>query len=110
MSSPIEDAIFAALAEVEPGKTVSPEAVARAVDAENWRRILPQVRAKLSASSAFARLSLVGVVALHHGVGACQSPPSAFTSRTLAVMRRVWMSTAASRAASAAFSVETTSK
>lgn len=45
MSSPIEEAIFAALAEVEPGKSVSPEAVARAVDAEGWRRVLPQVRA-----------------------------------------------------------------
>ena len=45
MTSPIEDAIFQALAEAEPGKTVSPEAVARAVDAENWRRVLPQVRA-----------------------------------------------------------------
>jgi len=45
VTSPIEDAIFQALAEAEPGKTVSPEAVARAVDAENWRRVLPQVRA-----------------------------------------------------------------
>jgi hypothetical protein len=45
MSSPIEDAIFAALAEVEAGKSVSPEAVARAVDAEGWRRVLPQVKA-----------------------------------------------------------------
>jgi len=43
--SPIENAIFAALAEVEAGKSISPEAVARAVDAENWRRVLPQVRA-----------------------------------------------------------------
>jgi hypothetical protein len=45
MSSPVEDAIFAALAEVEAGKSVSPEAVARAVDAEGWRRVLPQVKA-----------------------------------------------------------------
>jgi len=45
MTSPIEEAIFAALAGVEAGKSVSPEAVARAVDAENWRRVLPQVRA-----------------------------------------------------------------
>lgn len=45
MASPIEDAIFAALAEVDAGKSVSPEAVARAVDAEGWRRILPQVKA-----------------------------------------------------------------
>jgi hypothetical protein len=45
MSAPIDEAIFSLLAEVEPGKTVSPEAVARAVDAEGWRRQLPQVRA-----------------------------------------------------------------
>jgi hypothetical protein len=44
MSSPIEDAIFALLAALGPGKSVSPEQVARAVDAEAWRRILPQVR------------------------------------------------------------------
>jgi len=45
MTSPIEDAIFAALAGLEPGKSVSPEAVARAVDPEGWRRLLPQVKA-----------------------------------------------------------------
>ena len=45
MTSPIEEAIFAALAELAPGKSVAPEAVARAVDPEGWRRLLPQVRA-----------------------------------------------------------------
>ncbi|MDR3512204.1 MAG: DUF3253 domain-containing protein [Caulobacteraceae bacterium] len=45
MTSPIEEAIFALLAEVAAGKSVSPEQVARAVDAEGWRRLLPQVRA-----------------------------------------------------------------
>jgi hypothetical protein len=45
MTSPVEDAIFALLAEVPAGKSVSPEQVARAVDAEGWRRLLPQVRA-----------------------------------------------------------------
>ncbi len=45
MTSPIEDAIFALLAEVEAGKSIGPEQVARAVDAEGWRRLLPQVRA-----------------------------------------------------------------
>jgi hypothetical protein len=44
-SSPIETALFALLAEAGAGKSVSPEAVARAVDAENWRRVLAQVRA-----------------------------------------------------------------
>ena len=45
MSRSIEDAIFALLAEREPGKSISPEEAARAVDAEGWRRLLPQVRA-----------------------------------------------------------------
>ena len=45
MTSPIEDAIFTLLAEAGSGKSVSPEQVARAVDAEGWRRLLGQVRA-----------------------------------------------------------------
>ena len=44
-ASPIEVALFALLSNAGPGKSVSPEAVARAVDAENWRRVLAQVRA-----------------------------------------------------------------
>ena len=44
-SRSIEDAIFALLAEREPGKTISPEEAARSVDNEGWRRLLPQVRA-----------------------------------------------------------------
>ncbi len=42
--SPIEETIFKLLADA-PGKSLGPETVARAVDPENWRRILPQVRA-----------------------------------------------------------------
>ncbi|QUD89727.1 DUF3253 domain-containing protein [Phenylobacterium montanum] len=45
MRSPIEEAIFDLLKGLEPGKSVSPEQVARAVDAEGWRRMLGQVRA-----------------------------------------------------------------
>jgi hypothetical protein len=45
MTAHIEDAIFERLAALEPGKSVSPEEIARAVDAENWRRVLAQVRA-----------------------------------------------------------------
>jgi hypothetical protein len=45
MSTSIEDAIFALLADVEPGKSISPEDAARAVDPDGWRRRLPQVRA-----------------------------------------------------------------
>lgn len=45
MSESVETAIFDLLAKVAPGKSVSPEEVARAVDAEGWRRLLGHVRA-----------------------------------------------------------------
>ncbi len=46
MSVEIETAIFDLLnAKVAPGKSVSPEEVARAADPESWRRILGHVRA-----------------------------------------------------------------
>ena len=41
----IESTIFDMLAPLEPGKSISPEQVARAVDADGWRRQLGQVRA-----------------------------------------------------------------
>jgi hypothetical protein len=44
MSAAIEEALFALLAAVPPGKSVSPEDVAKAVDPEGWRRQLGQVR------------------------------------------------------------------
>jgi Protein of unknown function (DUF3253) len=45
MSLELETAIFDLLAKVAPGKSVSPEEVARAVDPEGWRRLLGHVRA-----------------------------------------------------------------
>jgi hypothetical protein len=46
MSADVESAIFDLLnAKVAPGKSISPEEVARAVDPEAWRRLLGQVRA-----------------------------------------------------------------
>jgi hypothetical protein len=45
MSLEIETAIFDLLAKVAPGKSVSPEEVARAADPESWRRTLGHVRA-----------------------------------------------------------------
>jgi hypothetical protein len=45
MSAQVEAAIFDLLAQVAPGKSVSPEEVARAVDPEGWRRTLGHVRA-----------------------------------------------------------------
>jgi hypothetical protein len=46
MPSPIEDALTALLTPLPAGKSVSPEDVARALDPEGWRRILPRVRAE----------------------------------------------------------------
>ena len=45
MSASVEDTIFTLLADVPAGKSISPEDVARAIDNEGWRRLLPQVRA-----------------------------------------------------------------
>lgn len=46
MAENVEAAIFELLeAKIAPGKSVSPEEVARAVDPEGWRRLLGQVRA-----------------------------------------------------------------
>lgn len=45
MSDPVEAAILDLLAKVPPGKSVSPEDVARALDPESWRRTLGHVRA-----------------------------------------------------------------
>lgn len=44
MTRNVEDVLFELLAALAPGKSVSPEEVARAVDPEGWRRVLPQVR------------------------------------------------------------------
>ncbi len=43
--SPIDEMIFKLLEQAPAGKSVAPEDVARALDAEGWRRVLPQVRA-----------------------------------------------------------------
>jgi hypothetical protein len=40
----IEDTIFDLLSAREPGKSVSPEEVARAADPEGWLRLMGQVR------------------------------------------------------------------
>ena len=45
MSDAFEAAIFELLTRAPPGKSVSPEEVARAVDPEGWRRSLSHVRA-----------------------------------------------------------------
>jgi hypothetical protein len=45
MSAPVETAIFDLLAKQPPGKSISPEDVARLVEPDAWRRLLGHVRA-----------------------------------------------------------------
>ena len=45
MSAAVEEALLSLLAPFPPGKSVSPEEVAKAVDAAGWRRELGKVRA-----------------------------------------------------------------
>lgn len=45
MTRSIENVIFEKLAELAPGRSIAPEEVARTVDPDGWRRVLPQVRA-----------------------------------------------------------------
>jgi len=44
VSDPIETVIFDLLAKAPAGKSIAPEDVARALDAEGWRRMLGRVR------------------------------------------------------------------
>ncbi|QFU32964.1 DUF3253 domain-containing protein [Brevundimonas sp. Bb-A] len=45
MSDPIETAILNKLAGLEPGKSIEPAEVAKALQPEQWQRMLPKVRA-----------------------------------------------------------------
>ena len=51
MTQPAETAILDMLAKTPPGKSVAPEDVARALDAEAWRRMLPRVKEAAKALS-----------------------------------------------------------
>ena len=57
-----EAAILDLLAKAAPGKSVSPEAVARAMDPEGWRRLLGHVR-----STAVGLARAGRIVILRHG-------------------------------------------
>lgn len=45
MTDPIESAIFDHLNRLAPGKSIEPSDVAKALEPEQWRRMLPRVRA-----------------------------------------------------------------
>ena len=62
MTSPIEDAIFSALADAPPGKSIDPADVAKALQPERWQRVLPQVRAVAVGLARAGRLTI-----LRHG-------------------------------------------
>jgi hypothetical protein len=62
MTSPVETAIFALLEPLPAGKSIDPSQVARSVDAEGWRRILPQVKATAVGLARDGRL-----IILRHG-------------------------------------------
>ena len=62
MRSPIEAAIFELLAAAGPGRSIAPEAVARAAAGEDWRRALSQVRAEAVGLARRSRLLI-----LRHG-------------------------------------------
>ena len=70
MTSPIEDTILGQLAGLPAGKSIDPSAVAKALDAEGWRRMLPQVR-----STAVGLARIGKLVILRHNKPA---DPSAF--------------------------------
>ena len=62
MNSPIETTLLELLAEAGSGRSVSPEAVARAAAGEDWRRALAQVRAEAVGLARQGRLLI-----LRHG-------------------------------------------
>lgn len=62
MTSPIEQAIEAALAALPAGKSLDPAEVAKGLEPDRWRRLLPQVRAAAVGMARQGRL-----VILRHG-------------------------------------------
>jgi hypothetical protein len=59
VSDPIEATIFELLGRTAPGKSVSPEDVARSVDPEGWRRQLSRVRGIAVALARAGRLVIL---------------------------------------------------
>ena len=56
--SPIEETTFVLLAARDPGKSICPSEVARALDAQEWRRLLPQVKATAVGLARAGRLQI----------------------------------------------------
>ena len=60
--TPIEQALYDLLHQAGPGRSVSPEQVARAISTDAWRRVLAQVRATAVGLAREGR-----IVILRHG-------------------------------------------
>jgi hypothetical protein len=95
MSDPIEAAIFETLSKADPkgvgGKSVEPADVAKALQAEQWQRMLPKVRATALGLMRQGRLTITkkGKVvdpANFRGVTRLRLPTEAETAAALALL------------------------
>jgi hypothetical protein len=59
MSDPLEETILELLATRDPGKSVTPEDVARAANPDDWHRLLGPVRAAAQALAREGRLVIL---------------------------------------------------
>ena len=59
MSNPVEELIIELLTELGDKETLSPNQVAKTINAENWRRQLPQVRAAIGQLVDAGRIEVV---------------------------------------------------
>lgn len=65
-----EDAILDTLAIAPPGKSIAPDDVAKALDPEGWRRVLPKVKA---AAVGLARIGKLDILRHNKPVDPLQS-------------------------------------
>ena len=95
MSDPIEAAIFETLAKADPrgvgGKSVEPADVAKAIQTEQWQRMLPKVRATALGLMRQGRLTITkkGKVvdpSNFRGVTRLRLPTEAETAAALALL------------------------
>ncbi|WP_140985712.1 DUF3253 domain-containing protein [Asticcacaulis tiandongensis] len=59
MSNPVEDLIIDLLSNLKNNETLGPNQVAKAINAEYWRRQLPQVRAAIQSLEDAGRIEVV---------------------------------------------------
>ncbi|ADU13191.1 histone H1/H5 family protein [Asticcacaulis excentricus] len=59
MANPVEELIVELLTELGDKETLSPNQVAKTINAENWRRQLPQVRAAIGQLVEAGRIEVV---------------------------------------------------